>query len=184
MGCGQAWWGIFLMICVGESSPDGLVLLGSVREQTEQDMTSKPVGGTPQWLLQQLLPPGFCPDTHIRDELLPRNVRLNNSSLPKLLLIMFYHNDRTPKRAGMGASSGWGQCCGWVHNGGRPPLSVAASTSLWNYHKCWGYLAWEPLTDTLSHEASLGLDCAYLKVAQDTKFMFVSGLHSSTFCSF
>lgn len=87
-------------------------------------MMSKPVSGTSPWLLQRLLPPGFCPDTHLHDELLPRNVRLNNSSLPKLLLIMFYHHNRKFKRAGMGASSGWDQCCGWVHTVGGA-LSLA-----------------------------------------------------------
>ena len=38
----------------------GLMVLGSVREQAEQAMMSKPVSNTLPWSLHQLLPPGSC----------------------------------------------------------------------------------------------------------------------------
>jgi hypothetical protein len=38
----------------------GLLVLQSIRKQTEQVMESKPVSSTPPWLLPQFLPPGSC----------------------------------------------------------------------------------------------------------------------------
>jgi hypothetical protein len=41
---------------VGSAIP-GLVVLGSIRQQAEQERGSKPVSSTPPWPLHQLLPP-------------------------------------------------------------------------------------------------------------------------------
>jgi hypothetical protein len=45
---------------VGGAIP-GLVILGSIRKETEQAMRSKAVSSIPPWSLHQLLPPGSCP---------------------------------------------------------------------------------------------------------------------------
>ena len=45
---------------VGGAIP-GLVVLGSIKKQSEQTMGSKQVSSIPPWPLHQLLPPGSCP---------------------------------------------------------------------------------------------------------------------------
>ena len=45
---------------VGGAIPE-LVGPGSIRNQAQQAMRSKPVSSTPPWPLHQLLPPGSCP---------------------------------------------------------------------------------------------------------------------------
>ena len=44
-------------LIVGGAIP-GLVVLGSIRNQAEQALESKPAGSTPPWPLHQLLPLG------------------------------------------------------------------------------------------------------------------------------
>lgn len=39
----------------------GLMVLGSIKNQADQVMRSRPVSTTPPWLMHQLLPPSFCP---------------------------------------------------------------------------------------------------------------------------
>ena len=53
------WWGRAQPF-VGGAIP-GLVVLGVVRNHSEQTVRSKPVSNTPPWPLHQLLPPSSCP---------------------------------------------------------------------------------------------------------------------------
>jgi hypothetical protein len=87
---------------VGGAIP-GLVVLVSLRKQTEQAPRSKPVGSksVSSIPLHQLLPPGSCPawvpaSIAFDDEPLHRTVSEMNPFLTKLLLVVvFYHKKKS-----------------------------------------------------------------------------------------
>lgn len=80
----------------------GLLVLDSVREQTEQATKSTPISSIPPWSLCHLLPPGSCPVyvislTSFEDGLWCGSLSQINSFLPNSMLVtVFHHHNSNP----------------------------------------------------------------------------------------